>query len=76
MKNERRLLITLPEALRRVVKESAKHRGCSQAEVIRSSLYRNLGDFIDKDNKIRIIKPKKEEEIELNLVELEENGIQ
>ena len=71
MKNERRLLITLPENLRRVVKESAKHRGCSQAEVIRSSLYRNLGDFIDKDNKVKFIPAKKKEEEEINFEELE-----
>jgi len=71
MKSERRLLITLPEALRRVVKESAKHRGCSQAEVIRGSLYQNLGDFIDKDNKVKIIPAKKKEEEEINFEELE-----
>jgi hypothetical protein len=70
MKKDRRILITLPDGLRRVVKQSAQHRGCSQAEVIRGSLYGHLKDFIDKDNNVKIVKPKKEED-EFKEIELE-----
>ena len=71
MKKDRRILITLPDGLRRVVKQSAQHRGCSQAEVIRGSLYGHLKDFIDKDNKVKIVKTKKTEEEELNDLDFE-----
>jgi hypothetical protein len=71
MKKDRRILITLPDGLRRVVKQSAQHRGCSQAEVIRGSLYGHLKDFIDKDNKVKIVKPKKTEEDELRELDFE-----
>lgn len=50
MKNKR-TIITLPEVLRRSIKKASKYRNCSQAEIIRISLYNYLKDFIEEDDK-------------------------
>ncbi len=50
MKNNR-LIITLPEGLRRALRNASKHMSCSQAEIIRISLHHYLKDFVEKDNK-------------------------
>lgn len=76
MKKDRRILITLPDGLRRVVRQSAEHRGCSQAEVVRASIYNHLRDFVEKDDKVKIVKPKKEELFEIELNDKEEKFIE
>jgi metal-responsive CopG/Arc/MetJ family transcriptional regulator len=47
---KKRIIISLPDALKRVIEKAAKHRGCSQAEIIRTALYTHLKDFLSKDN--------------------------
>jgi metal-responsive CopG/Arc/MetJ family transcriptional regulator len=47
---KKRVIISLPDALKRVVEKAAKHRGCSQAEIIRTALYTHLKYFLSKDN--------------------------
>ena len=46
-----RLILSLPEALRRVLRKASEHRGCSQAEIVRTALYEHLKDFLQEDNK-------------------------
>lgn len=46
----KRILVSLPQALRRVIKRAAEHRGCSQAEIIRAALYEHLSDLLKEDN--------------------------
>lgn len=53
METKKRLIISLPQALRRVIRKAAEHRGCSQAEIIRTALYSHLEDFLSKDNQKR-----------------------
>ena len=50
---KKRMIISLPDALRRIIEKAAKHRGCSQAEIIRTALYAHLKDFLSKDNQER-----------------------
>ena len=45
METKNRLIVSLPSALKRIVEKSAKHRGCSQAEIIRAALYEHLSDY-------------------------------
>jgi len=48
-----KLLVCLPEALRRVLRKASEHRGCSQAEIIRTALYEHLKDFLQEDNNMK-----------------------
>ncbi len=43
-----RLIITLPDVLKKAITLSSILRGCSQAEVIRTALYEHLRDLIKK----------------------------
>lgn len=45
-----RLIVSFPEALIRVIRKASKHRGCSQAEIIRTATYEHLKDFLSEDN--------------------------
>lgn len=44
-----RLIVTLPEVLHKAILTASKHRKCSKAEVVRTSLYDYLGRFIEAD---------------------------
>lgn len=50
MKPQNRFILTLTPALKRVLERASKHRGCSQAEVIKSALYEHLDTFLRADN--------------------------
>lgn len=50
MKPQNRFIVTLTPALKRVLERASKHRGCSQAEVIKSALYEHLDAFLRADN--------------------------
>lgn len=50
MKNNR-LIITLPEILRVAIRNASKQSSCSQAEIIRASLYQYLKGFIEQENR-------------------------
>ena len=45
-----RLIITLPDALKRTINKASKRRGCSKAEIVRTALYDHLKEFIEVDN--------------------------
>ena len=49
-RNNPRLILTLPKALKRVVEKAAEHRNCSQAEIVKAALYEHLANFLVEDN--------------------------
>ena len=48
-----RIIVTLPPVLRRVLDETAEHRECSVAEVVRAAIYDHLREVVQRDTKER-----------------------
>ena len=44
-----RLIVTLPDTLQKAIATASKRRGCSKAEIVRTSLYDYLKHFIEVD---------------------------
>lgn len=46
-----RIIVTLPPILKRVLEQTADHRECSNAEIVRAALYEHLREAIQQDTK-------------------------